>query len=152
MRIILTIPFIIFFTTSLSAEIKKPNPNIQPEDVVKIQLNSLMQNNEPYLNAGIEQTWEFAHPSNRAFTGPIEKFTQMIYAPFYSVMINHQKHNILEVKVEENTAYFFVELTSNEGKMYGFQWTLNKVLEDGIYKNCWMTIGVSQPMLLSSSS
>ena len=101
MRIILTIPFIIFFTTSLSAEIKKPNPTIQPEDVVKIQLNSLMQNNEPYLNAGIEQTWEFAHPSNRAFTGPIEKFTQMIYAPFYSVMINHKKHNILEVKVEE---------------------------------------------------
>ena len=152
MRIILTIPFIIFFTTSLSAEIKKPNPNIQPEDVVKIQLNSLMQNNEPYLNAGIEQTWEFAHPSNRAFTGPIEKFTQMIYAPFYSVMINHEKHNIFEVKVEENTAYFFIELTSDEGKMYGFQWTLNKVLEDGVYKNCWMTIGVSQPMLLSSSS
>ena len=67
-------------------------------------------------------------------------------------MINHEKHNILEVKVEENTAYFFIELTSDEGKMYGFQWTLNKVLEDGIYKNCWMTIGVSQPMLLSSSS
>ena len=49
MRIILTILFIIFFTKSLSAEIKKPNPNIQPEDVVKIQLNSLMQNNESLI-------------------------------------------------------------------------------------------------------
>ena len=32
-----------------------------------------MKNNDPYLNAGIEQTWEFAHPSNRAYTGPLQK-------------------------------------------------------------------------------
>jgi len=152
MRILKTIIFIFLISTSLLAEIKKPTPDIKPEDVVKIQLSSLMQNNEPYLNAGIEQTWEFAHPSNRAFTGPIQKFIQMMYTPSYSVMINHQKHDILEVKIKENSAYFFIELTASNGKVFGFRWTLQKVLDEGIYKNCWMTTSVSTPMPLSTSS
>ena len=95
MRFISTITFIILFSTSLLAELLKPKPEINPEEVVKIQLSSLMNNNEPYLNAGIEQTWEFAHPSNRAFTGPIQRFTQMMYAPSYAVMLDHKKHDII---------------------------------------------------------
>jgi len=152
MRFISTITFIILFSTSLIAELLKPTPEINPEDVVKIQLSSLMNNNEPYLNAGIEQTWEFAHPSNRAFTGPIQRFTQMMYAPSYAVMLDHEKHDILEVNLEKNIAYFFIELTSIDGKMFGFKWTLEKVKEEGIFKDCWMTTAVSTPMLLSTSS
>ena len=152
MRFISTITFIILFSTSLLAELLKPTPEINPEEVVKIQLSSLMNNNEPYLNAGIEQTWEFAHPSNRAFTGPIQRFTQMMYAPSYAVMLDHKKHDILEVKIDKYIAYFFIELTSNDGKMFGFKWTLEKVKEEGVFKDCWMTIAVSTPMPLSTSS
>ena len=152
MRFISTITFIILFSTSLLAELLKPTPEINPEDVVKIQLSSLMNNNEPYLNAGIEQTWEFAHPSNRAFTGPIQRFTQMMYVPSYAVMLDHKKHEILEVKLEKNIAYFFIELTSIDGKMFGFKWTLEKVKEEGGFKDCWMTTAVSTPMPLSTSS
>ena len=152
MRLITTITFIILFSTSLLAELLKPTPAINPEEVVKIQLSSLMNNNEPYLNAGIEQTWEFAHPSNRAFTGPIQRFTQMMYAPSYAVMLDHKKHDIIEVKLGKNIAYFFIELTSIDGKMFGFKWTLEKVKEEGGFKDCWMTTGVSTPMPLSTSS
>ena len=152
MRFISTITFIILFSTSLLAELLKPTPEINPEEVVKIQLSSLMNNNEPYLNAGIEQTWEFAHPSNRAFTGPIQRFTQMMYAPSYAVMLDHKKHEIIEVKLDKNIAYFFIELTSMDGKMFGFKWTLEKVKEEGGFKNCWMTTAVSTPMPLSTSS
>ena len=152
MRNILTIIFIILFSTSLLAELLKPTPEINPEEVVKIQLSSLMNNNEPYLNAGIEQTWEFAHPSNRAFTGPIQRFTQMMYAPSYAVMLNHKKHDIIEVKLDKNIAYFFIELTSTDGKIFGFKWTLEKVKEEGGFKDCWMTTAVSTPMPLSTSS
>ena len=152
MRFISTITFIILFSTSLLAELLKPTPEINPEEVVKIQLSSLMNNNEPYLNAGIEQTWEFAHPSNRAFTGPIQRFTQMMYAPSYAVMLDHKKHDIIEVKLGKNIAYFFIELTSIDGKMFGFKWTLEKVKEEGGFKNCWMTTAVSTPMPLSTSS
>jgi len=152
MRIIATITFIFLFSTSLLADIKKPRPDIQPEDVVRIQLTSLMKNNNPYINAGIEQTWEFAHPANRVFTGPIQRFTQMMYAPSYVVMIDHIKHDIIEIKMNENSAYYFIELTSADGRMFGFKWTLNKVIEEGIYKNCWMTSSVSTPIPLSTSS
>jgi len=152
MRFISTITFIILFSTSLVAELLKPTPKINPEEVVKIQLSSLMNNNEPYLNAGIEQTWEFAHPSNRAFTGPIQRFTQMMYAPSYAVMLDHKKHDIIEVKLDKNIAYFFIELTSTDGKIFGFKWTLEKVKEEGGFKDCWMTTAVSTPMPLSTSS
>ena len=152
MRFISTITFIILFSTSLLAELIKPTPEINPEEVVKIQLSSLMNNNDPYLNAGIEQTWEFAHPSNRAFTGPIQRFTQMMYAPSYAVMLDHKKHEIIEVKLDKNIAYFFIELTSIDGKMFGFKWTLEKVKEEGGFKDCWMTTAVSTPMPLSTSS
>ena len=152
MRFISTITFIILFSTSLLAELLKPTPEINPEEVVKIQLSSLMNNNETYLNAGIEQTWEFAHPSNRSFTGPIQRFTQMMYAPSYAVMLDHKKHDIIEVKLDKNIAYFFIELTSIDGKMFGFKWTLEKVKEEGGFKDCWMTTAVSTPMPLSTSS
>jgi len=152
MRILTTITFIVLFTTPLFAEIIKPKPDIKPQEVVIIQLTSLMKNDDPFSNAGIEQTWEFAHPSNRAYTGPIQKFTRMMYAPSYAVMLNHLKHDILKVQLEENAAYFFIELTAEDGKIYGFKWTLNKVSEDGIFKNCWMTTAVSTPMLLSTTS
>ncbi len=152
MRFISTITFIILFSTSLLAELLKPTPEINPEEVVKIQLSSLMNNNEPYLNAGIEQTWEFAHPSNRAFTGPIQRFTKMMYAPSYAVMLDHKKHDIIEVKLDKNIAYFFIELTSTDGKIFGFKWTLEKVKEEGGFKDCWMTTAVSTPMPLSTSS
>ncbi|MDC0232421.1 hypothetical protein OAJ95_00655 [Pelagibacteraceae bacterium] len=152
MRFISIITFIILFSTPLLAELIKPTPEINPKEVVKIQLSSLMNNNEPYLNAGIEQTWEFAHPSNRAFTGPIQRFTQMMYAPSYAVMLDHKKHDIIEVKLAKNTAYFFIELTSTDGKMFGFKWTLEKVKEEGGFKDCWMTTAVSTPMPLSTSS
>ena len=152
MRFISTITFIILFSTSLLAELLKPKPEINPQEVVKIQLSSLMNNNEPYLNAGIEQTWEFAHPSNRAFTGPIQRFIQMMYAPSYAVMLDHKKHDIIEVKLDKNIAYFFIELTSTDGKIFGFKWTLEKVKEEGGFKDCWMTTAVSTPMPLSTSS
>ena len=147
--------FIIFFFLFINisyADLVKPNSNLKPFDVLMIQLDSLKNNNIPYKDAGIEQTWEFAHPSNSAFTGPIQRFTQMMYAPSYAVMLDHKKHDIIEVKLDKNIAYFFIELTSIDGKMFGFKWTLEKVKEEGGFKNCWMTTAVSTPMPLSTSS
>ena len=38
------------------------------DSVLVIQLNSLQNNDYPYRDAGIEQTWEFAHPNNKIMT------------------------------------------------------------------------------------
>ena len=134
------------------SELIKPNPDIDPVDVIKIQLNSLKDNNIPYDDAGIKQTWEFAHPNTRKFTGPLENFTNMMYSRAYIVMINHSSHNITKVSQKENIAFFFIELTDKLGNKFGFTWTVQKVLNNTDFKNCWMTTGVSQPISLAKSA
>ena len=87
MRFILIIFFSLLFNFSVLADLFKPNPNILPEDVIKIQLEALMNNNIPYEDAGISQTWEFAHPENRQYTGPLSNFTSMMKSDPYSSML-----------------------------------------------------------------
>ena len=143
-----------FFLISLNinAEMIKPDPTISAKDVISIQLKALQINNSPFEDAGIEQTWEFAHPNNRKFTGPLNNFIRMIKNPSYSMMIDHMDHKIIPVEEKETTSYYFVELTDVNGKKYGFEWTVEKVSENGEFKDCWMTVGVSRPMPLSQAS
>lgn len=148
---VLILLFTIFISDIAFAELLKPNPTLKPKEVISIQLNALKDNNNSYLNSGIAQTWEFAHPSNKELTGPLSKFILMMNSPSYSLMLNHFKHKIYFVKKNDNTSYFFVELIDNKFVKYGFQWIVKKVIDDGIYKNCWMTISVSRPMKLSES-
>ena len=151
MRIILFL-IILLLAKSAHAELLKPSPNLEPQEVISIQLNALKDNNNPYKNSGIEQTWEFAHPSNRKFTGPLSKFKNMMYSPSYIIMIEHLKHNIILVSEQENVSYFFIELTDKMGNEYGFQWTVEKVSIKGKFKECWMTSGVSKPLPLAKST
>jgi len=145
---------ILFFLISfnINAEMIKPDPTISAKEVISIQLKALQINNSPFEDAGIEQTWEFAHPNNRKFTGPLNNFIRMIKNPSYSMMIDHMDHKIIPVEEKETTSYYFVELTDVNGKKYGFEWTVEKVSENGVFKDCWMTVGVSRPMPLSQAS
>ena len=152
MRFILIIIIVFSYIIPLNAELLKPNPSIKPEEVISIQLLALQNNSVPFNNAGIIQTWEFAHPSNRQYTGPLEKFILMMYSPSYIIMLEHQFHKIIPVSQEDDIAFFFIELTDKLGNKFGFQWTLQKVITEGDYKNCWMTIGVSQPVPLARST
>ena len=99
--------FIIISTANISySELLKPQADLLPEEVISIQLTALQNNNHPYKNAGIEQTWEFAHPSNRQYTGPLSNFIKMMYSDSYFIMINHKKHNINLVEQEVNISFF----------------------------------------------
>ena len=62
-KLIKLLILLLFFETNFAlAEIIKPNNGIEPFQVVKIQLRGLMENDNPKMDTGIEQTWEFAHP------------------------------------------------------------------------------------------
>ena len=67
------------------AEIVKPNNGIEPYQVIKIQLRGLMKNDNPKMDSGIEQTWEFAHPENQKYTGPLENFKKMLESDNISI-------------------------------------------------------------------
>jgi len=144
--------YFILIPISLKSEILKPDPNIEPEEVISIQLMALMDNNNPYKDAGIEQTWEFAHPNNKSATGPLSNFTKMMYSEAYSIMLNHKNHKIMLIKKQNNVSYFFIELIDKYGNEFGFQWIVKKVITNDKLFNCWMTIGVSQPIKLSKST
>ena len=152
MQKILYVVLFLVISLNLNADMIKPDPSISAKDVISIQLKALQINNSPFEDAGIEQTWEFAHPNNRKYTGPLNNFIRMLKNPSYSMMLDHLEHNIIPVEEEETVSYYFVELTDINGKKYGFEWTVKKVIENGKYKDCWMTIGVSTPMPLSQAS
>ena len=142
--------FFLFFKTS-SAEILKPNTDIDPKKVVKIQLIALMKNDNPYKDYGIIQTWEFAHPNNQKATGPIEKFKNMIKTDTYSMLLNHVDHEVIEIYASKDVVTYEVTVLDIEKKYYKFKWQVEKYNTEGFLKDCWLTTAVSQPIPLGSS-
>ena len=133
------------------ADIIKPSINIEPKEVVKIQLSALMKNDFPNIDSGIIQTWEFAHPNNQKVTGPIEKFKNMLKNDSYSMLLNHSNHEVLEVYKSNKVATFEVTVLDKEKKYYKFKWQVEKYTREGSLKDCWLTTAVSQPIPLGSS-
>tara|TARA_B100001057_G_scaffold439601_1_gene472903 strand:+ start:1155 stop:1625 length:471 start_codon:yes stop_codon:yes gene_type:complete len=149
-KIIFLIAFLL--NTQFSyGEILKPNTSILPSEVVKIQLNGLQQNNLPKEDFGIMQTWEFAHPKNKIFTGPYDKFKSMIKKDSYSILINHKAYEINEIFKNENVATYEVTILARDKKFYKFKWQVEKYNKDGPLKGCWLTTAVLAPKELGSS-
>ena len=149
--LILIFVFAVMFIVTAPADVIKPNNGIEPYQVVKIQLRSLKNNDEPFENAGIEQTWEFAHPSNKKFTGPLERFKNLLNSDSYSMMLNHIDHKIIEVKTTDSKAAYEVTILGEGKNYYKFRWMVEKYNRDGPLKDCWLTTAVSQPVSLGSS-
>jgi len=143
---------IILISTSISyAELVKPNNGIEPLLVVQIQLRSLKQNDNPKKDNGIEQTWEFAHPSNQKNTGPLDRFKTMIKGKSYGMLLNHLDHKVVEVKSTDLKALFEVTVLDKDKAYFKFNWTVEKYTLEGQLKGCWLTTMVSAPMPLGSS-
>ena len=136
------------FTDIASAELIKANPNLSPVDVLKIQLNSLKINDNPYPDAGIDQTWELAHPDNKKFTGPLSRFKTMIYSDDYKILLNHISHEI-EILLESDSIYVFkVNVKTKDNEIYFYEWQITKVKNEDPLKECWLTTSVSRPSLV----
>ncbi len=134
------------------SKIIKPSIKIKPAQVIKIQLKGLMKNDTPYIDQGIEQTWEFAHPSNQRFTGPLNRFKEMIKGESYNMLLNHISHEVMEIYRDESRALYEVTVLDSNKKYFKFRWQVEKFLDKGPLKNCWLTTLVSQPIPLGSST
>ena len=142
---------IFLYSNYTNAELLKPSPDLEPEQIITIQLTSLMNNDSPYKNAGIEQTWEFAHPNNKKFTGPLERFKNLLNSDSYNMMLNHIDHKIIEVKTTDSKAAYEVTILGEGKNYYKFRWIVEKYNIEGPLKDCWLTTAVSQPVSLGSS-
>ena len=153
-KIQIALNFLILFFILISiskAEILKPNSNIKPYEVVKIQLLGLQKNNELFEDNGIEQTWNFAHPNNKKATGPLDKFKSMIKSNNYQMLINHISHTITQIRGGDNWVQFEVIILDKNKIYHKFNWQVEKYKEDGPLKDCWLTTMVSSPVSLGSS-
>jgi len=150
--IIFKILILFLITVSISkAEILKPNRNINPKEVVKIQLTGLQKNDFNFKDSGIEQTWNFAHPNNKKVTGPLINFKRMIKGDAYQMMINHLSHTITQLGSTDEWAQFEVIILDKNKIYHKFNWQVEKFTEDGELKDCWLTSMVSNPIPLGSS-
>ena len=143
--------FILLNISVVSAELIKPSIEIEPAKVVNIQLSGLMKNDNPSKNHGIKQTWEFAHPANKKYTGPLPKFINLLQSESYKMLLNHLDNEITEVFKSINRYGFEVTILALDKKYYKFQWVVEKYYEDGPLKDCWLTTSVSNPISFGSS-
>ena len=141
----------IMFIVTAKAEIIKPNSGIEPYQVIKIQLRGLMKNNDPFLDYGIKQTWEFAHTANKKYTGPLTKFIKMIKGDGYKMLLNHIENEIVQIFKSNDKYGFEVTILGKDKSYYKFQWVVEKYYKEGPLQDCWLTTSVSNPISLGSS-
>ena len=143
---------LLLITISISkAEILKPSSDINPKEVVKIQLTGLQKNDFNFKDSGIEQTWNFAHPNNKKVTGPLGNFKRMLKGNSYEMMINHLSHTITQLGSSDKWAQFEVVILDKNKIYHKFNWQVEKYTEEGELKDCWLTSMVSNPIPLGSS-
>ena len=150
----LTFSVVLFFFFNISflkADLLIPNSSILPAEVIKIQLDALMNNDSKFKDSGIEQTWNFAHPNNKKNTGPLPNFKMMIKGNSYQMLLNHLSHTITEIGSSDKWAQFEVVILDNEKIYHKFNWQVEKFTMDGPLKGCWLTTVVSSPIPLGSS-
>jgi len=141
----------LFNSSILKAELQAPNNLIMPNEVIKIQLVGLMNNDKNFKDSGIEQTWNFAHPENKKYTGPLPHFKMMIKGKSYQMLLNHISHTITEVGSSDKWAQFEVIILDKEKIYHKFNWQVEKYTGEGPLKDCWLTTMVSSPIALGSS-
>jgi hypothetical protein len=132
-------------TNFLYADIIQPAKNLTAYDVVKIQLTALKNNNKLSKNDGIKQTWIFAHPENKKFTGPYERFEKMILDDQYKILLNHTSHKINLISNSEENYIYNIELITKKKKIYFYKWHLEKSTTEKC-DSCWFTTIVSPPL------
>ena len=109
--------------------------------MVRIVIQALANNDDPYEDAGIATTFAFASPANKVNSGPLSKFTQMVKNPAYGIMVNHVEHEFSEVVMTGQQAYQMVRIQGASGVEVIFAFRLSRQLE-GEYAGMWMTDAV----------
>ena len=144
---------VIFFCyiSLLKADLLTPNDSILPDEVIKIQLIALMNNDGDFKDSGIEQTWNFAHPNNKKNTGPLPNFKMMIKGNSYKMLLNHLSHTITALGSSKKWAQFEVVILDKEKIYHKFNWQVEKFTFEGPLQGCWLTTVVSNPIPLGSS-
>ncbi|GFH57017.1 hypothetical protein CTEN210_13493 [Chaetoceros tenuissimus] len=124
-----------------------------PESIIQKQLDALQQDD-------MYTVFKYASPSNKAATGPWQRFGKMVRSPPYLPLINHKRADVLFMTTRRDRSVKFLvrvwksdelgnEMEDKELKAYPcpvyYEWILSKVEyveDDSPYKDCYMVDGV----------
>ena len=139
---ILVFLLILSFQLWASFDIKNayPEPELKPNDVVRLQLLAMQQNDDS--DFGIEVTFRFASPANKKQTGPLKRFISLVRNPSYRPLLNHINATFIELTVEEVFAIQDVIITTSNGERIGYRFRLS-IQKGPLYPGCWMTDSVT---------
>ena len=134
--------FILPFQVWASYDIENayPEPKLKPNDVVRLQLLAMQQNDDS--DFGIEVTFRFASPANKKQTGPLKRFISLVRNPSYRPLLNHINATFLELTVEEVFAVQDVIITTSNGERIGYRFRLS-IQKGPLFPGCWMTDSVT---------
>ena len=134
--------FILPFQVWASYDIENayPEPKLKPNDVVRLQLLAMQQNDDS--DFGIEVTFRFASPANKKQTGPLKRFIGLVRNPSYRPLLNHINATFIELTVEEVFAVQDVIITTSNGERIGYRFRLS-IQKGPLYPGCWMTDSVT---------
>ena len=134
--------FILPFQVWASYDIENayPEPKLKPNDVVRLQLLAMQQNDDS--DFGIEVTFRFASPANKKQTGPLKRFIGLVRNPSYRPLLNHINATFIELTVEEDFAVQDVIITTSNGERIGYRFRLS-IQKGPLYPGCWMTDSVT---------
>lgn len=125
-------------TSPLSASLR-PSASLNPEDVVRIQLEALRENDDE--DRGIAVAFRFASPANKRSTGPLPRFISMIKNGPYSPMLRYRKIVYAPVRIEGDRAAQHVTLIGEQG-VFDFVFLLSRQRRAPC-EGCWMTDAVT---------
>jgi len=126
--------------TSTTNSNLQPSADITPDQVIKIVVEALRCNDPETGDEGIATVWRFAAPSNKAITGPLERFSNMLRGGF-SNMLNHSNAEFGPIEIDGDRATQPVWLVTPQGNEFGYVFTIRRQ-GVGEYEGAWMTESV----------
>lgn len=115
----------------------EPSPELSPEEVVRLQVEALGRADDPTPGAGIATAFRFASPGNRAATGPLDRYEQMVRTG-YADLLDFSRAEYGPVRVDGDEAIRLVTLVHRDGRRTTFLFGLERQV-GGTYDGCWMT-------------
>lgn len=122
------------------SEERLPAPHTErtPEDVLKIVLEALADNDDPHEDAGLRTAFNFASPRFRTRVGgSLEEFVQELTDPINAPLVDHDENRRGRLDVDGDDASERVIVTGDGGDTNTYEFFMRKVA-GGKYDGCWM--------------
>lgn len=115
-----------------------PHTERTPEDVLKIVLEALRDNDDPHEDAGLRTAFNFASPRFRTRVGgSLEEFVQELTDPINEPLVDHEETKRGRLEVEDGEGSERVIVVGESGEVNTYEFYLEQVA-GGKYDDCWM--------------